>query len=153
MAFSPESFAAHLRGLSRALLADSMDVEKTEMAAIVRSEVAGSFDSQADAHGAAWPARRQPASHNLLRKSGAMFRAATQHGAAGNIERHSTGELTVGISGGAVHHAAIQNYGSRWVPARQFMYVRSDRLERLSAPLRSAMHRIAFVEAAKYQAR
>jgi phage gpG-like protein len=64
--------------------------------------------------------------------SGRLIAAATKRNAPGNIFEAKPYSLTVGVSGAVLPYAAAQQYGAGRIPARPYVRVYQESLDRLN---------------------
>jgi phage gpG-like protein len=133
---SPESFAKMLRRLPADQASDEFESAKDEMAKLFRLAQEDNFIREQDASGRTWARRTRDYPWLTLRKTLKMMKAASIKGAAGNFEEIQHRRLTLGIDGYEVFYAKFHQFGTRRMPARQFLYLRSDDRLGLRGPLR-----------------
>lgn len=137
---SPESFARMLRSLPADVANDEFETAKDEMAKLFRWAQEDNFIREQDARGVAWAPRKHDYPWLSLRKTLTMMKAASIKGAKGNYEQIDHRRLTLGIRGYDVFYAKFHQYGTRNMPARQFLFLRTaDRLG-LRGPLRRRLN-------------
>jgi len=95
------------------------------MAPIIREDFAAHFRNTQAPYGT-WPPRVDNLPHPLLIKTGTMHAAATQEGAPGNITAVGDRELQMGVDGSVVNYTAFQQYGTRYIPPRPFIWLSDD---------------------------
>ncbi|MEM1225905.1 MAG: hypothetical protein AAGJ40_09410 [Planctomycetota bacterium] len=141
---SPESFAAFARSLVNDLGSDPLDDEIDEAGARVRDVVRENFEEEIDGDGNVWEPRKRDYLHDPLRETFAMFGAATVRGAPGSVEVKSRSELILGVSADEIEYAHDQNFGNpdKNLPAREYMHVRDDKVDRLEEPLAGGVRRV-----------
>jgi phage gpG-like protein len=133
---SPESFAKMLRSLPAAQANDPFDGAKDEMAKLFRLAQEENFIREEDERGNAWAPRTRDYPWLTLRKTLKMMSAASIKGATGNFEEIQHRRLTLGVDGRGVFYAKFHQFGTRKMPARRFLYLRSDDRLGLRGPLR-----------------
>ena len=125
------------------------------------------FEAAEDQGGASWPPRKldplhpgsqergsnplaPPRTHPLLRETGALWAAATGHG-AGAVERAEDRVLEVGIDKsvqlGGIPGAAVHNFGYApfQIPAREYLYASDDTLDECQEIVADGAYTVFFV--------
>lgn len=124
---SPQQWARELRRWGANMEHQSHSRFLRAMAPIIREDFAAHFRNTEAPYGK-WPPRKDNLPHPLLILSGDMYRAATQEGAPGNITGVGDRELQMGVDGSVVNYTAFQQDGTRYIPARPFIWL-SDEAE------------------------
>jgi phage gpG-like protein len=103
---------AHLDSLWHALDSAPLTEPLAKCAAELRSAFAANFAAASAPNFGAWPPRKKAYPWPPLRKSGALFAAATQQGASGHVEEIGGREATVGVEkSSTLPYTHSQNFG------------------------------------------
>lgn len=95
---------------------------------IFREGIKENFERESDSFGSIWPPRKDDLPHPLLRLTYAMYNAASEEGAAGQITNIGQQSAEFGIDLGVVPYARRQNFGDALanLPAREYFYAMDE---------------------------
>lgn len=76
-----------------------------------------------------WAPRKDSKPHPILILTGALIEAARDTGSTGNISEVSARELRTGVNAGVVNYAGFHQYGTRYMPARPYVWASEEALD------------------------
>lgn len=138
---------ANLQAIMTALVVDleqrSFSEPLAQCTVSIAEGIAQNYGAKVDSHGVPWKPRKDTKPHPLLRLSHLMFGSLANMGAPGMIDEVGPREAKHGTDLTVVPYARAQNLGHiynvkgrTWVlPAREYAYLRDERLGMLDAIL------------------
>ncbi|WP_417744841.1 hypothetical protein [Rosistilla oblonga] len=97
---------------------------------------------QQNKDGSPWAPRAGNPPNPPLIKTGAMFGAATDDQADGNIREVSDRSAKTGINSAAVPWAPMQQFGTSRIPARQYFFLYGPDRVKVRPPIQQAAGRV-----------
>lgn len=122
-----EDLRQELRGQLESLKTGDFAPLWEDVGPLLRGSFEVNFVTTSSPHGGHWKPRKDNLPHPLLRKTFAMYFAATDRNAEGHIADYGRREMKEGIDSSVIVYAAAQNfghdYGNRILPARRYIDV------------------------------
>lgn len=117
----PEDVRGELLGQLNALKTGDCEPLWQEMGPVLRGSFEVNFATTSSPHGGRWKPRKDNLPHPLLRKTFAMYFAATDRNAEGHIADYGRREMQEGIDSSVIVYAGYQNFGTSRIPARRYI--------------------------------
>lgn len=142
---TPEEFAEYCDGITKALDTGDFQPELQQLKPIIRNAIGQNFASKSTADGSAWLPRKDKEPHPLLDLTGKMKNAAVQ-GGDGAFEDRGPNHLTIGIDGGEIPYAAVQEMGNEIIPSRSYFQVNEQTVDECAEIMANLLARKIFGE-------
>jgi hypothetical protein len=117
-----DAFIGHLEAFDQQLDNDPFQQPLEKCLELFHEGVRKNFEQTIDSRGSLWPPRKDNLPHPLLILTTAMHQAATERSASGSLAKIADREFEAGVDGSVIEYAAYQQFGTRVIPPREYLY-------------------------------